>query len=321
MPSADVRCPVPLVRQKPWFPGQFGVPGTDSERGLRTHVTGTIFYVDPNAPGTSDQRDGTDPEAPLASVAQALTLCQPYRGDVIAVMANSDWVYADTSVGYATAIREEVIVSVAGISIVGVFPSGSPGVPWYTVTAAGAGTCITINAMDVRIEGFAFCGGLVGGTGIHADWDGTDTFGDSATIRNCLFDEDLDNGITLDFTYYMRILNNWFQQCGTNGIYQDPADTEPAYCEVANNWFIECSTQIDVEFQYSDIHHNHLLDTVLGAGDGIDLTNGSNNLVHQNVLPCPLGAGAGQYGTYCAPGAGDMWVQNYCTTGPTITNP
>ena len=31
--------------------------------------------------------------------------------------------------------------------------------------------------------------------------------------------------------------------------------------------------------------------------------------------------GAGQYGTYCAPGGGDAWVQNYCTDGPTITNP
>lgn len=321
MPSSEVRRQLPLIRQKPWFPGQPGVPGTDTERGLRTHVTGTIFYVDPNAVGVSDLRDGTDPEDPLETVAVALTKCQAYRGDVIAVMANAAWVHADTSVGYATAIREEVIVSVPGVSIVGVFPSGSPGVPWYTTTAGGAGICITINAMDVLVEGFAFMGGALGGTGIHIDWDGTDTWGDNATVQHCLFDEDIDNGITLDFTYYTRILNNWFQQCATNGIYHDTADDDPSFCEIAYNWFIECGTQIDVEFEHANIHHNMLIDTALGAGDGIDLGGGQHNLVHQNVLPCPLGVGANQYGTYCVPGTNDMWVQNFCTNGPTTTNP
>ena len=74
MPSADVRWPSPLVRQKPWFPGQVGVPGTDHTRGLRSDVNGVIFYVDPNAVGVSDLRDGTDPEGPLQTVAKALTL-------------------------------------------------------------------------------------------------------------------------------------------------------------------------------------------------------------------------------------------------------
>ena len=322
MPSADVRWPSPLVRQKPWFPGQVGVPGTDHTRGLRSDVNGVIFYVDPNAVGVSDLRDGTDPEGPLQTVAKALTLCRAYSNDVIAVMPNAQWVHADRTLGRALPIAEEVIVTVPGISIVGVYPSGSPGVPWYTVTAAGAGTCISIHACDVLVEGFAFCGGLVGGTGIHIDWEGgVLTYGDNATVRNCYFDEHLNNGITLDFTYYSRILNNWFYSCDTNGIYHDPADDEPSFCEVANNWFITCGTAIDVEFEYSNIHHNKIIDTVLGAGDGIDTSGGGNNLVHENVLPCPLGVGAGQYGTFCDAPASDMWVQNYCTSGPTTGLP
>jgi len=323
MPSADVRWPMPLTRLNPWYPGQMGVAGTDTETGLRMNCTGTIFYVDPNYPGVSDARDGTNPTDPLLTVATALTKCQPYRGDVIAVMANAFWVHADHTLGYATPIREEVVVTVPGISIVGVFPSGSPGVPWYTTTAAGAGTCITINAIDVLVEGFAFCGGTLGGTGIRVDWSGGGVnYGDNATIRNCLFDEDIDNGIVLDFSYYTRILNNWFDGCDTNGIFHDSAtDPGPAYCEVAHNWFRECGTAIDASFDHSNIHHNMIADTVLAAGAGIDTAGGSNNLVHQNVLPCPLGAGAGQYGTFCDAPASDMWVQNYCTGGPTTGNP
>ncbi|HUX76682.1 MAG TPA: hypothetical protein VMY40_08600, partial [Anaerolineae bacterium] len=121
MPSADVRWPMPLTRLNPFYPGQMGVAGTDTETGLRMNCTGTVFYVDPNYPGVSDARDGTNPTDPLLTVAAALTHCQPYRGDVIAVMANALWVHADHTLGYATPIREEVIVTVPGVSIVGVF--------------------------------------------------------------------------------------------------------------------------------------------------------------------------------------------------------
>ena len=45
MPSANVRWGTPLTRLNPWYPGQFGVPGTDSETGLRLDSNGTVFYV------------------------------------------------------------------------------------------------------------------------------------------------------------------------------------------------------------------------------------------------------------------------------------
>ncbi|MCJ7555938.1 MAG: hypothetical protein MUP90_03365, partial [Gammaproteobacteria bacterium] len=85
MPSSNVRWPLPLNRLNPWYPGQMGVEGGWTETGLRQHCTGAIFYVDPNYPGVNDQRDGTDPTDPLATVAAALTKCQAYRGDTIAV--------------------------------------------------------------------------------------------------------------------------------------------------------------------------------------------------------------------------------------------
>ena len=104
MPAPDVRFALPLVRQNPWYPGQTGVVGSDARTGQRLHSTGVILYVDPNYPGASDDRDGTNPTNPLLTVAKALTLCQPYRGDVIAVGASSAWFFAEGGRGLATCL-------------------------------------------------------------------------------------------------------------------------------------------------------------------------------------------------------------------------
>ena len=118
MPSADVRWPIPLWRQHPWYPGQLGgVPGVDTETGLRAHSTGAVFYVDPNYPGVSDARDGTNPTNPLATVAQALTLCQAYRGDTIAVMANDSWEHGGHGQGYTFRVAADADDDVLCLSV------------------------------------------------------------------------------------------------------------------------------------------------------------------------------------------------------------
>ncbi|MBU2177520.1 MAG: hypothetical protein KJ556_20700, partial [Gammaproteobacteria bacterium] len=75
-------------------------------------------------------------------MAAALTKCQPYRGDVIAVMAANTNEYRNGALGRLLPISEEVIVTVPGVRIVGVCPSGSVGV-WWTPASDG-GTCITV---------------------------------------------------------------------------------------------------------------------------------------------------------------------------------
>lgn len=81
MPLQPVNAdPRPLTRLNPWYPGQMGVPGAWTDTGVRTHPTGTVFYVDPNYPGASDQRDGTDPTDPLATIAAAVSKCEAYPG-------------------------------------------------------------------------------------------------------------------------------------------------------------------------------------------------------------------------------------------------
>jgi hypothetical protein len=327
MPSADVRYPLPLVRLNPWYPGQLpGVPGTDSETGLRPHCTGTVFYVDPNHVDNDDRRDGTNPTAPLSTVAAALAKCQAYRGDVIAVMANDGWQYGGSS-DYTTPIIESVIVDVPGVRIVGVSPSGALGVYWQPATADGI--CITVNALDVTVEGFAFMGDG-GGTAILAQY-GVGNEGDNLVVRHCFFADDLDEGIILDFSWYVDIHHNMFDECDY-GIYTNPvAMNNPAYARIHHNWFHDCPVSA-ISLQDADrchIYKNTIYNNLAATDDPatladcmIDLASGSRNSVHHNTLACVLPAAvAWDYNACNTAGIGDVWISNWLRNGPSTTNP
>ena len=334
MPATDVRWPIPLIRQKIFYPGQFGVPGTDTERGLRSHVTGAIFYVDPNAPGAVTNRDGTDPEAPLSTVASALALCQPYRGDVVCVMANNSWQYGDPTDGYTTAISEEVTVSVPGVRLVGVCPAGQ-GVYWYP--ASDGGRQITVSAIDVTIEGFFFSEGptYTGCDAIYAEWDNVTLFADNLTVRNCVFDDTVDTAIQLELSWYCDIHHNLFWGCDEYGVYVDPAGSGIAYSLFHDNVFHDCvSGALYLRAaDFCQIYRNSIFNSDAQAGapatdEGITTEGGHYNQVYHNILSCLLPAAApGDYDDFCTPdvaggvGYTDSWIHNYCLNGPSVTTP
>jgi len=328
---SEVRWPVPLIRQKPWFPGQPGVYGTDSERGLRTNATGAIFYVDPNSVDPHDGRDGTDPEAPLATVGAALTHCQDYRGDTIAVMANGYWHYRDPASSNITPITETITVEVAGVRIVGVSKSASLGVAWQ-VPSAGA-TLITVNAMDVLIEGFAFLGyaGGAGGTAIYGEWYTAAAplvYGENLVVRNCFFDWNLHTGIGLAYNYFTQIHDNWFSECDE---YHIKVDEEKSACNglrIFDNYFSSAGTTSCFleEATYCQIFNNWFFDETTAGGVAkadamINLDNGSDNFVHDNVMSCPLPGPVNAYDVVNTSGTGDAWINNKCLNGPSTTNP
>ena len=331
MPSADVRMGVPLIRFPTLFPGQMGVPGSDTERGLRTHVTGTVFYVDPNYVDNDDRRDGTDPEAPLTTVAAALTKCEAYRGDVILVMANGAWTYAGPN-DYDTAIRESVIVTVPGVRIIGVAPFSPIGMPWMAALADG--WCITVQACDVSIEGFGFVGIPMAGdsNGIMVEWGGL-VYGDNVIVRNCYFSEDVDTAIQLEYVWHGLIEACEFDRCDT-GIYLDPAGDAADYCEIRNNIFRDCVVGAvwAPGLSHSQVHHNSVFNSnAQGAGAATDegiittdgaLAVGAANMVYENWLSCLLPVPAvGDYNDLCSASPTDAWINNHCMDGPTVTNP
>ena len=315
MPSSNVAWPGPLTRLQTLMPGQMAVPGTDTETGLRLHSTGTIFYVDPNYPGVSDQRDGTDPNDPLRTVAAALTHCQPYRGDVIAVMANGLWTHANPASSYRLPIAENVIVTVPGIKIVGVFPSGSLGVPWYPGTTGG--TCITVNAIDVLIEGFCFMDAAANNAvAIAAVWGGT-VYGDNLTVRHCFFNTNLDYGIRLTFAYYSHIHDNYFDSVNVTAINDETANNSD-YIEIYNNRFSMCTNAINLPgVSWGLIRDNWIRGNPAGANNYINLTGGADNIVANNYLGCNIG----QYDSTCSDSNSGAWISNFCTNGPTTAPP
>ncbi len=329
MPGPNVSWPIPLWRQRIFYPGQFGVPGTDSEEGIRTDSHGTVFYVDPNAAGVSDQRDGTDPRHPLQTVATAITKCQPYHGDVIAVMANNSWQYGNTADGRTTAIAEEVTLNVPGVRLVGI-SSGGLGVYWYP--ASNAGTCITVTAIDCVIEGFVFSEGptYTGCDAIYCEWDGATLYGENLTVRNCVFDNTVDTAIQLEYSWYCDIHHNWFLECDAYGVYTDAAGSGTSFTDIHDNIFLNLPTGAVALLGgviENFVHENRIYNSSAQAGgaatnQGINTTGGVRNYVTNNWLSCLLPAAApGDLDDFCTAAATDAWVGNHCMNGLQVTNP
>jgi len=329
MPGTNVSWPIPLIRLNPWYPGQFGVPGTDSETGLRTDTHGAIFYVDPNAVGVSDQRDGTDPQHPLQTVATAITKCQPYRGDVIAVMANNSWQYGNTADLRTTAIAEEVTLNVPGVRLVGV-ASGGQGVYWYPVS--NGGTCITVTAIDCTIEGFFLSEGptYTGCDAIDCEWDGTTLYGENLTVRHCVFDDTVDTAIQLEYSWYCNIHHNWFLECDVYGVYTAAAGSACYAVDIHHNYFTDVGTAAIALLGGADanlIRDNWIYNGNAEAGaaatnQGINTTGGANNIITNNYLSCLLPVPAnGDLDDLNTAAATDAWIGNHCLNGLQVTNP
>jgi len=341
MPSSNVIWPNPLVRQNAFETGQMGVPGTWATTGLRQHSTGKIVWVDPNYPGVWDgqgnavDRDGTDPNDPCATIALAQTKCRPYRGDTIAVMANGFWTDAPGgAANYPLPIAETLTVSVHGVRIVGVFPSGALGVPWQAVAAGD--TIVTVTGIDVLIEGFCFMGTSAAGgapcDGIYAEWDGATQHADCLTVRHCFFETDIQTAIELEFIYNADIHHNTFQNGDIAGIYSDGV-AAIRDCHFHHNWFWDVGAGQTgaisvVNATRCKIDHNQIFNVdaqqggapLIATDEGIDTSGGNGNLVHDNVLSCLLPGPGNDYSDFCNSGT-DAWCNNKCMNGVTITQP
>lgn len=336
MPASNVSYPLPLTRLNPLYPGQMGVPGGWTETGLREHVTGAVFYVDPNYPGADIGADATDPTNPVPTIAEALTRVEMYRGDVIVVMAGNTWQYSPGPTGglgdYLLPISEEVTIpyTASGVRIVGV--SNSPiGVTW--TPASNAGTCITNHACDVIIEGFAFTDGetYTGCSGIYSEWDGTLMYGDNLVVRHCYFDDTVVNAIELVYSWYCDIHDNVFQDC-IYGVYDAAAGNPDLYCHIHNNLFQNCSGAAIALLggaDYNAIYNNRIYnsDAQQGAAatnEGVNLTGGDDNIVSDNYFSCLLPAAApGDWNDFNTGPAGgtNAWVGNMTMNGLAVSIP
>ena len=256
-------------------------------------------------------------------------------------MANGFWEDAPKGVAnYPLPVTETVIVNVHGVRIVGVFPSGALGVPWRAVAAGD--TILTVNAIDVLVEGFCFMGESAAGgancNGIYGEWAGgaSGLWADCLTVRHCFFDTDIQTAIQLEFSWNTDIHHNTFQHCDIAGIYSDGAPAISG-CHFHDNWFYEVGAgqtgaisvvnATNCKIDHNQIYNFDAARGVAATNEGINTTGGGQNLVHENVLSCLLPVPAvGDYDDFCSgnaapPSETDAWIQNYCLDGPSVTNP
>ena len=174
---------LPQVRQSSLYPGQPGVSGSDVQRGLRWEPAGIVLYVDENHPGASATADGTNPEAPQTTIANAITnliafataTADSLEGSVIVVAAEAT--IAETVIVPSPAPHNCTILG-AG--------SSSHAPTWAAATAAG--TALTLRVEGWTVEGITFETGAAG-TAIRLDEvPGSSYSAYKTTIRNCRFD-------------------------------------------------------------------------------------------------------------------------------------
>jgi len=275
-----------------------------------------IFYVDPNnAQAVDFGNTGRDPTVPLATVQAAVNLCRDHQGDTIVVGANDAWQYSPQN--RPIDIIESVVVPVTagGIRIIGAAPT-----PWGVQWQAGDDNevALTVNAMDVLVEGFLFAEEIYNNTtGIFTQWvSAIAETGENLTVRNCVFDS-LDYGVVMDFSWFNQIYNCYFESCSVAAIHNAGIGGAPAG-----------------NAGYNQIHDNQLLRNAvalnLGAGNGsfiyrnrITVPNaaaitatainldGTDNQVSENFLSCT----SGQAADLAPKGANDFWIYNHATDG------
>jgi hypothetical protein len=144
---------LPVIKQTPFYPPVWGVKGSDAGLGIRLLPGAKVLYVQSTHPNADDNNDGTDPDYPLATLAQANSNATASKGDVIILGAN----HAET-ISTATAIT----ISKRGVTVIGM----GVGADRPTFTFQGVvGASIVVSGGGVRFENLLFVAGLDGLTG------------------------------------------------------------------------------------------------------------------------------------------------------------
>jgi len=135
---------MPVLRQKPFYPGQFGVPGSDVSLGIRSAPRGIVLYVDSGHPNAVISNDGTDPEAPLPTIDAAINSPLLVTNSVI-IIQPGDYAESVQTPNYAT-----------GPSYITVM--GQPGSEWtpYWSSAAANTPCLIVRAPGWRFFNIRF---------------------------------------------------------------------------------------------------------------------------------------------------------------------
>ncbi len=324
---------LPLIRMQPWYPGQLGVAGSDTPLGLRVRSTGYVLYVDTDHPNASDDSDGTDPNAPLATIQEAVDKLNTIQARVTAAGTPHEPGCEGSVIVVAPGTYDEnVDIDADDPDYVTVLGGGNGKYP--VTLAPTSGDAITCDAYGWRFEGLHFQpaddgAGIKLTRVVGAGAEGT-------VIADCFFDGGWSGtGFGVDLNgapANVSIIGCRFAEFAATGACITVTNTsvaDPYQTHVVGCTFQECDRYIARDCaggwnqtlifgcQFPDATHNA---SFPGGADGtdmfIDLRGGS--VGHNMVCDNTLGGTYSEAGGYYA-GASDAWHGNFANIGGTIT--
>jgi len=144
------------MRALPWFPGQIGVPGSESELGLHPEPVagfgaGNFYYVD--GYNGSDFNSGYTPDNAFLTITKAISMCVAFNHDYVIVLRYP-------SAG-ATGETRPINLNVETMHFIGCNANGASPLAWIAPAVDTAGIVISANAVEVA--GFDVRGGATHG--------------------------------------------------------------------------------------------------------------------------------------------------------------
>lgn len=310
---------LPLIRMPQFFPGQLGVAGSDNPMGLRSRSSGYVLYVDTDHPDAADTNDGYDPDAPLATIQQAVDNLYTIQARVDAAGTPHEPGCAGSVIVVAPGTyAENVTIDTNDPDYVTILGGGNGKYPVIIDPASGDG--ITCDAYGWRFEGLHFQP-PDDGAGIKltrvsgAGAEGT-------VIKDCFFNGGWGDGLygveLNGAPANVSVLNCRFAEFGADSICLTVTDTstaDPYQMHVAHCTFQESENYIEPVsggWNACLIHDNVFAEATgdLQATDVyIDLRGGSlgYNMVCRNCFGGDDYSNTGGWYGH----AEDFWVGNY----------
>ena len=137
---------LPMEKNAALFPGQWGIPGSDSPLGLRMEPTTVVRYVSSTHALASDLNDGTNPNFPKATLQGAIT-----------ASAAGDWIILAQGHVSTVVAAGTITVNVANLTIIGL-GQGARRPTFNFITAAGASILVT--SPGLYLENVLCVGGI-----------------------------------------------------------------------------------------------------------------------------------------------------------------
>ena len=303
-----------VLKAPPWFHDGMGVPGADTDDGLRMTPSARTIYVSNTHPSGSLTNDGTDPENPCSTIVTGIARMALANGGQVGdqlVIAAGDYaesiqVGLDTHPSYCH-IRGEVPhrfrpqwASVDGTAT----PAAILGCLGWTVSSirfvcpTGIDAVVipntqapyTANDVGIRthIISCYFDGQLTGLSGINLHGAPYDV-----QIEDCLFSNIANAGNT---ALAIRSTNTGF--------------ANPRAIRLLNNDFYDCDAYVVLSLNGSIVKGNTFNSSTLGGAAMLDLRGGTlgENVVVGNYLGGDYSNTGGYYANAGNPG---NWVGNF----------